>query len=319
MSGTTLDAVVADMIKTKHSLGFRFKKEARVLHQFTAWCQQAGCPTGPVTQDVVAGFLYEQSLRASTIRRNEIVVAGLASHAATMGVTIWAPTPSSPVRVYRQSPYVFTDDEICRFFHAVDTQPISCFSIKHLVDPVLFRVLYATGLRISEALKLTIRDVDLDRQTFDIKDSKNGKDRIVPFTRRLAETVAGYIQAAHPAPEPGDYLFYTRHPSRLVDQSLIYLRFRDYLLQADIPHFAPGGPTVHSFRHGLAVRRLKLWAEAGADMTAMLPYLSAYLGHVDLRGTQYYLRLTTDLYPHIAAQAQLRFGYVIPVATQEQP
>ena len=44
----------------------------------------------------------------------------------------------------------------------------------------------------------------------------------------------------------------------------------------------------------------------------MLPYLSAYLGHADLRGTQYYLRLTADAYPQVAAIAQAGFGYLIP-------
>jgi integrase/recombinase XerD len=44
----------------------------------------------------------------------------------------------------------------------------------------------------------------------------------------------------------------------------------------------------------------------------MLPYLSAYMGHADLRGTQYYLQLTADAYPQVAAIAQARFGYVIP-------
>ncbi|MDQ1739493.1 MAG: hypothetical protein QOE53_1145 [Pseudonocardiales bacterium] len=44
----------------------------------------------------------------------------------------------------------------------------------------------------------------------------------------------------------------------------------------------------------------------------MLPYLACYMGHADLRGTQYYLRLTADAYPEVMAQAQVRFGYGIP-------
>ena len=51
---------------------------------------------------------------------------------------------------------------------------------------------------------------------------------------------------------------------------------------------------------------------SGSDLAVMLPYLSAYMGHADLRGTQYYLRLTADAYPEVAAIVQARFGYVIP-------
>ena len=47
-------------------------------------------------------------------------------------------------------------------------------------------------------------------------------------------------------------------------------------------------------------------------MTNLLPYLSAYLGHVDFRGTQYYLRLTAELYPDMIRQIQAVLGPVIP-------
>ena len=51
----------------------------------------------------------------------------------------------------------------------------------------------------------------------------------------------------------------------------------------------------------------------------MLPYLACYMGHADLRGTQYYLRLTADAYPDVIAKAQIRFGYTIPFPPEEQP
>jgi integrase len=64
--------------------------------------------------------------------------------------------------------------------------------------------------------------------------------------------------------------------------------------------------------HGFAVANLRRWAAGGADLVVMLPYLSAYMGHADLRGTQYYLQLTADAHPEVAAMASARFGYVIP-------
>ena len=87
---------------------------------------------------------------------------------------------------------------------------------------------------------------------------------------------------------------------------------RRYLADADIPHFAAGGPHVHSLRHGFAVQNLRRWAADDSDLAVMLPYLSAYMGHADLRGTQYYLQLTADAYPEVAGMVQARFGYVIP-------
>ena len=212
---------------------------------------------------------------------------------------------------HRPPPYVFSDEEIRRLFHAIDTQPLSEMSNRALVDPVLFRVLYATGMRISEALNLKLRDFDPARVTIEVRDGKNRENRVVPVTTRLAACLQGYIAAAHPDPDPAHSLFHTGDPAKPADKSTLYNRFRRYLADADIPHF-PGGPHIHSLRHGFAVQNLRRWATGGTDLGVMLPYLSAYMGHADLRGTQYYLQLTADAYPEVAAIAQARFGYVIP-------
>ena len=112
-------------------------------------------------------------------------------------------------------------------------------------------------------------------------------------------------------------MFYSRAAGRPVNQSTVYLRFRGYLADAGIPHFI-GGPHPHSLRHGFAVANLRRWATAGADLAVMLPYLACYMGHADLRGTQYYLRLTADAYPEVMAKAQIRFGHVIPVPPEDE-
>jgi integrase len=213
---------------------------------------------------------------------------------------------------------VFTDDEVRRLFTAIDSQPMSSFSNKAMVDPVLFRVLYGAGLRVSEALGLTLADADTRGGTLRIRDSKNGESRTVPVTSRLTATLAGYIAAAHPAPETSDHVFYSVAPVRPIDQSTVYLRFRGYLADAGIPHFT-GGPHPHSLRHGFAVANLRRWAAEGADLAVVLPYLACYMGHADLRGTQYYLRLTADAYPEVMAKAQVRFGYVIPAPPGDEP
>ncbi|MDZ4235032.1 MAG: tyrosine-type recombinase/integrase, partial [Dietzia sp.] len=229
----------------------------------------------------------------------------------------YMPAAATLVRARHQVPYVFTDDEVRRLFAVIDSQPMSSYSNKAMVDPVLFRVLYGAGLRISEALNLTVSDVDTQSATLKIRDSKNGAGRTIPITRRLAATVDSYIAAAHPVPEPDAHVFYSRTPGSPINQASVYVRFRSYLADAGIPHFT-GGPHPHSLRHGFAVANLRRWAEAGTDVAVMLPYLACYLGHADLRGTQYYLRLTADAYPEVIAKAQIRFGYVIPTPAEDQ-
>lgn len=317
MTETTLPGLVADLVAARRAGGYRFKIQERVLRQFADHCQREGYPDGSITKEAVDGFLYGSHLRASTVRRNEVALRQLAGHAQNAGWHAYLPAAATPVRMRHQPPYVLADDEIRRLFAAIDSQPMSGFTNKAIVDPVLFRVLYGTGLRVSEALHLTLQDVDTTAATLKIRVSKNGAGRTIPITRRLAANLQGYITAAHPAPEPGDHLFYSRGPGAPINQSTVYLRFRGYLADAGIPHFT-GGPHPHSLRHGFAVANLRRWAASGTDLAVMLPYLACYMGHADLRGTQYYLRLTADAYPDVMSKAQIRFGYVIPTLTKDE-
>lgn len=289
MDELTLSDLVVELVALRHAGGYKFRDPERILGQFVDYCAREGYPDGSITKEACDGFLYGRHLRASTVRRNELALRQLAEYAHAAGWDAYIPSAATLVRVRHQVPYVFTDDEIRRLFTVIDSQPMSSFTNKALVDPVLFRVLYGAGLRISEALHLTLPDVDTDEGIVTIRDSKNGMGRTIPVTRRLAATLGAYITAAHPAPEACDHVFYTHGPGRPIDQSSIYVRFRDYLADADIPHFT-GGPHPHSLRHGFAVTNLRRWAAEGKDLAVMLPYLSCYMGHTDLRGTQYYLR-----------------------------
>jgi len=309
---STLPEMINTLIAARRAGGFRYNGQERVLRQFAEHSRREGYAGGSIIQEAVESFLYGRRLKASTIRREEIVLRELAEHARQFGWQAWAPPTLTRVKTpHRPPPYVFSDDEIRRLFHAIDTQPLSEMSNGALVDPALFRVFYATGMRLSEALNLELRDFDTARATIQVRDGKNHENRLIPVTGRLATTLESYIAAAHPHPEPAHKVFHTGAPSKPADKSTVYNRFRRYLADADIPHF-PGGPHIHSLRHGFAVQNLRRWAADGADLMVMLPYLSAYMGHADLRGTQYYLQLTADAHPQVAAMAQARFGYVIP-------
>jgi integrase len=313
----TLPDLVAELVALRHAGGYRFKVQQRVLRQFVDHCRRQGYPDGSITKEAVDGFLYGPHLRSSTVRRNELALRQLADHARAVGWDAYIPAASTRVRVRHQPPYVLTDDEVRRLFAAIDSQPMSCYSNRALVDPVLFRVLYGAGLRVCEALNLTLSDVDTRAATLRIRDSKNGESRTIPITGRLAATLHAYIAAAHPAPEHADNVFYSSAAGRPINQSTVYMRFRSYLADAGIPHFI-GGPHPHSLRHGFAVANLRRWAADNADLAVMLPYLACYMGHADLRGTQYYLRLTADAYPEVMTKAQIRFGYVIPAPTEDE-
>src|SRR5437667_8525322 len=157
---TTLPGLVADLVASRHAGGYRFKVQERVLRQFADHCRRQGYPDGSITKEAVDGFLYGGHLRSSTIRRNELALRRLAEYARAAGWDAWTPAAAAQVRVRHQPPYVLADDEVRRLFAAIDSQAMSSFPDKAMAGPVLFRVLYGAGLRVSEALSLTLADAD---------------------------------------------------------------------------------------------------------------------------------------------------------------
>jgi integrase len=96
----------------------------------------------------------------------------------------------------------------------------------------------------------------------------------------------------------------------------VYHNFRRFLWQARISHGGRGhGPRVHDLRHTFAVNNLRAWFTAGDDVNALLPVLQAYMGHSSIGDTAYYLRLTAESYPQIAALVHRELGDIVPPAT----
>ena len=318
MSAATLGSLIGTLVAARRAGGYRYDFPGRVLRQFAGHCRQEGYADGSIVKEAAGEFLHGRHLKAATIRREEVVLRELAGHARQFGWHARAPPALTAVKKPRRPPpYAFSDEEIRRLFRVTGTQPLSENSNRALAGPVLFRVFYGTGLRLSEAPGLELRDFDPARATTEIRDGKNHENRLLPVTKRLAATVDTYIAAAHPCPEPGGKLFHAGNPARPAGKSTVYNRFRRYLADAGIPHF-PGGPHIHPLRHGFAVANLRRWAAGGADLVVMLPYLPACMGHADLRGTQYYLQLTADAHPGVAAMVTARFGYVIPGPAEPQ-
>ena len=311
MTRLTVDEAVGQMVAEKRSAGFSWEVPERVLRQFAEHCRRNGATSAALTKEVVDGFLYLSHYRAITVRRNERVLHALGEWLRARGIGAYVCPVATKVAVKSPQPYIFTDDELRRFFEVVDSLPVSAQTNAFLVDPVLFRMLYGTGVRVSEALGITLGDIGEGCSHVVVRCGKNGRERLVPLSPSLAGAVERYRRDAHPDPDPSRYLFYALDPLKRMATTQVYLRFRQHLASAGIPHFK-GGPCVHSFRHGFAVANLRKWARSGEDLTTKLPLLSAYMGHSSLNATHYYLRLTADMYPEVVERIQLRFGYVIP-------
>ena len=163
-------------------------------------------------------------------------------------------------------------------------------------------------MRFGEAVRLSLSDVDLKQCVFFIRESK-GRTRYVPFGEDLADEISTYLNERHLVCESkidcGDALF-IRLNGRPLNVKVASEAVKRLLRQLGYkPPKGREGPRPYDFRHTFAVHRLTQWYEQGVDIHARLPWLSAYMGHVDLIGTQVYLHAT----PQLLKMASNRFEY----------
>ncbi len=162
---------------------------------------------------------------------------------------------------------------------------------------MLLLLLYGTGLRISEAVRLSLADLDLSAGVFTIRESKFYKSRFVPVGHDLLKALRHYIVLQWPAGAPATTpLLGTRKGNRVTRQqaerSFQCLRKEAGVSRAGGPR---SQPRLHDFRHTFATVRLVSWYREGKNVQRLLPHLSTYLGHYKIRHTQRYLTMTTEL------------------------
>jgi integrase/recombinase XerD len=160
----------------------------------------------------------------------------------------------------------------------------------------LILVMYCTGIRFGEALRLRMQDVDTRTAVLFVNTFK-GRARWIPFHRSLSRELDGYLTArlAYAASDQNARFFVGVNQRRLPVETAAGT-FRVLFKLAGLkPESGRIGPRPYDFRHAFAVNRLSRWYRQGVDLHARLPWLSAYMGHVDIVGTEAYLNTTPEL------------------------
>lgn len=279
--------------------GRKFSKQEHILQQFDHFYFYNGYKGNVLTKYVLNEFIYGDGVQQSTHYCREVVFQQFADFLNGRGYKAYRIEEKTKLPRCKYIPHIYTKEEKQRFFKAVDTYPQAANSFRNTVDPMLFRFLCCTGVRLSEALNLTIGDYNEQEGTVFIRQTKNNRDRLLPLAAKLNRRLKKYVDTFLCGKSSDTYIFPSYSYKRM-DNSTAYRHFRDYLLMADIPHTG-SGPRIHDFRHGVAVENLRKWSFSGENLTNRLPYLSAYMGHSDFRATQYYLRLTAEIYPEMMA------------------
>lgn len=197
-------------------------------------------------------------------------------------------------RKYNFIPHIYTSDEVKHIFEAID----NCYLIhnkkKQEQIRLIFELLFGTGMRISEVLNIKRSNINYDKGSILIEETKNGCDRLILVGNTLINKMKEFELKYNK-----DYLYYFENEiEKKYNPSCIYSIFRKLLFIAKIMH-DENGPRLHDIRHTFAVNSFKHAIKENRDLNNFLPLLSTYMGHKDLSSTYKYLRLTAEVFPSI--------------------
>lgn len=304
-----LAQAIEDYLALRRSLGFKLRDAGICLAKFAAFLEERGA--AHVTIPLALEWAQQNpSAEPSTCAQRLGHVRGFARHYQASDPQTEIPPPELlPYRPRRARPYLYSDEEVARLLRgALDLPPGD--GLRPWTFHCLFGLLSVAGLRIGEAIRLQIDDVDLQEGLLTVRGTKFGKSRLVPIHPSTQTVLARYQErrarfvADHPA---SSYFFITSRGNHL-DIGDIHRTFYKLSRQIGLRgETASHGPRLHDFRHRFAVETLLQWYRSGEDVERRLPVLSTYLGHVHVADTYWYLSASPELMGQAMARLEQRW------------
>jgi integrase len=296
----TLRQAVQEYLSMRRHLGFKLQKDGEALLDFVTFMEQKHAPY------ITAALALDWAQQPTNVQpahwaQRLSFVRGFARYRSASDSRTQIPSPGLlPFKPKRARPYLYSDEEINSLLCAalnMSHRYNSC-ALLPWVYYCLFGLLSVTGLRLGEAQNLKVQDVDLEAAVLTVRNAKFGKTRLVPLHTSTCNVLADYIarREHHWGGRPvSSYLFVSSWGNRL-DSGQIHRAF--YVLSRQIGLRGESdshGPRLHDLRHRFATNTLVNWYQSGQDPERRLPLLSAYLGHVHIADTQWYLEGTPEL------------------------
>lgn len=294
-----ISRIIADYIILKQSIGMRFRTESVILKAF---CRAVGdVDIARVTPKSVEDYLSGTGPITSFWHRKFDALNGFYRFALSRGFASSSPLPTiKPKRPVPFQAYIYTHHQ---FHRLVEMTDILGSYRRCQVQPATFRtlliLLYGTGLRIGEALSLSLVDVNIPARLLTIRNTKFFKTRWVPIGTQLTSVLAAYAKMRRklPLPQRNRSAFFATRNGKGLSRSSAERIFRLLCDHTGVQRKDGGRfqPRLHDIRHTFALNRLISWYREGSDLQRLLPFLSTYLGHIDVTATQRYLAMTPEL------------------------
>ena len=289
---------LGDFLALRRAGGLDSKSQLVLLRYLDRFLQQQDFTTPWLTREVVEAYLQSAThLNLRTQDNRWCVLRQFCRYLRQFEPECFV-AEHKPWRVpaRTRTAHIYSESEIQAMLRAAQALPPSG-SLRAKTYYTLFGLLYTTGLRCGEAFALNVNNVDLEQQLLFVHRGKFGKSRWVPISASTTLALQRYLhERSRVAPVRAQSPFFITTTARRLYHTNVDYAFRDVLKRCGL-RGGKGcpGPRLHHLRHSFACNRLLAWHRAGRDVSALLPALATYLGHVDIGATQVYLQPTAEL------------------------
>jgi integrase len=311
---------IALYLAHKRSLGKELAKVEPMLHLLDGnLLTQGVAELRQITAAHIDAFVASRSRRSPRSYNGLIgAIRGLLDWMVVHEVLTESPLRCETRRVTSpRRPFLFNIDQARRLLEVAEQLPSNPRAqTRGETYKMIFALLYGLGLRVGEVSRLCRKDIDLDNQLLIIRQTKFGKDRLVPFGPKMARAITGFLDHEEsrfgPIPPDCSAFSFDKRKRTPIGTNTISWAFHKLLpaLQLTV-NAGVAPPHLHCLRHSFAVGTLLRWYRAGIDPMARLLDLSTFLGHVSPSSTAVYLTITTELlecaserFAHFAANSR---------------
>jgi integrase len=290
----------ARYLELHRAMGFKFRCQGLLLRSFVAYAEPRGdefvCTQSVLEWAAQAPSPPQRRNRLLTVRR-----FALAMHGEDERHAIPPPDAFGRTTFKRRAPYIYSPEDIARLLGAAAQLPPKN-SIRPVTYSTLFALLAVTGLRISEALALELKDVTHDGLL--VRETKFRKSRLVPLHDTTHRALDRYLARRADLGSADPAFFLSRFGTALAYPTVISVFLK--LVRSLGLHPGPGhrGPRLHQLRHSFAVRSLEQSPREPKAIARHVTALSTYLGHGHVSDTYWYLQATPLLMTQIAAASE---------------
>lgn len=287
---------IARYIELKRSLGRSYAREYNIFKQLDKFLNTL---KSDLNAENFETWCHTQQYLSSGSRRKKMQkIYQLCLYRQRMEPSCFIPNPSLfPIKHQPIQPHIFTENEVVGLYNEIEkmkSSHISPFRQENFRLGLI--LLYTTGLRLGELVRLTIGDYDATEHLLLIRESKFHKSRIIPLSKDAWNAIEDHLKIqknrCSPISKELPLLLHNNHVGKL--RSYIpsnYSTVFNHLFRASNIRKPDGSfPRLHDFRHSFAVNALLRWYREGVDVQSKLPMLSTYMGHCSVVSTHYYLR-----------------------------